>query len=102
MRSHDPCQLDPDQRLQAPARLFARAILRLTAMRPSIHGPRQEPRLQPSRIVRNISAAREAARKAESLENAVFDLKAVNPNRKVKVDTRTPKELLDLIETKGF
>jgi type I restriction enzyme R subunit len=32
---------------------------------------------------------------------AVYDLKAVNPNRKANVDTRTPDELLDLIEAKG-
>ena len=30
-----------------------------------------------------------------------FDLKAVNPNAKVDEDTRTPNELLDLIEAKG-
>ena len=30
-----------------------------------------------------------------------FDLKAVNPNRKADEDTRTPEELLDLIEAKG-
>ncbi len=29
-----------------------------------------------------IKASREAARKAESIENAVYDLKAVNPHRK--------------------
>ena len=46
-------------------------------------------------------AAREAAAKAEAIENAVYDLKAVNPNRKTVVDTRTPAELLDLIEAKG-
>lgn len=45
--------------------------------------------------------AREAAAKAEAIENAVYDLKAMNPNRKASVDTRTPDELLDLIEAKG-
>jgi type I restriction enzyme M protein len=30
-----------------------------------------------------------------------YDLKAVNPNRKSDADTRTPEELLDLIENKG-
>ena len=30
-----------------------------------------------------------------------YDLKAVNPNRKNKEDTRTPEELLAFIETKG-
>lgn len=45
--------------------------------------------------------SRELAAKAKEIEDAVYDLKAVNPNRKPVVDTRTPQELLDLIETKG-
>jgi type I restriction enzyme M protein len=48
-----------------------------------------------------LKEAREATSKAEAVENAVYDLKAVNPNRKANVDTRTPDELLDLIEAKG-
>lgn len=48
-----------------------------------------------------LKEAREATAKAEAIENAVYDLKAVNPNRKANVDTRTPDELLDLIESKG-
>ena len=39
--------------------------------------------------------------KAQTIENAVYDLKAVNPNAKSVEDTRTPEELLDLIEAKG-
>ena len=35
------------------------------------------------------------------LEERNYDLKAVNPNRKEEVDTRTPQELLDIIERKG-
>ncbi|TSA19401.1 restriction endonuclease subunit M, partial [bacterium] len=46
-------------------------------------------------------AAREAAAKAKEIEDAAFDLKAVNPNRKSVVDTRTPSQLLDIIERKG-
>lgn len=46
-------------------------------------------------------ASREAAAKVASIENAVYDLKAVNPSRKAVIDTRTPAELLDLIEAKG-
>jgi type I restriction enzyme M protein len=34
----------------------------------------------------------------EEIEKRGFDLKAVNPNRKVEVDTRTPEELISLIE----
>jgi type I restriction enzyme M protein len=45
--------------------------------------------------------AREAAAKAKEIEDAVYDLKAVNPHRKSVVDSRTPEELLDLIEAKG-
>ena len=30
-----------------------------------------------------------------------FDLKAVNPNAKSTEDTRTPEELLDIIEAQG-
>ncbi len=35
------------------------------------------------------------------IEAKGYDLKAVNPNAKSKDDTRTPEELLDLIEAKG-
>jgi type I restriction enzyme M protein len=37
----------------------------------------------------------------EQIEAKHFDLKAVNPNAKREQDTRTPEELLDLIEAKG-
>jgi len=37
----------------------------------------------------------------KEIEDRGFDLKAVNPNRKPVIDTRTPEELLDLIEAKG-
>ncbi len=45
--------------------------------------------------------SREAAAKAKDIEDAVYDLKAVNPNKKPMVDSRTPDELLDLIEIKN-
>lgn len=48
-----------------------------------------------------LKESREAAAKAKEIEDAVYDLKAVNPNKKPVVDTRTPEELLDLIEAKG-
>lgn len=35
------------------------------------------------------------------IEQRGYDLKAVNPNAKTEEDTRTPAELLDLIEAKG-
>jgi len=37
----------------------------------------------------------------ETIEGKNYDLKAVNPNAKNNEDTRTPEELLDLIEAKG-
>ena len=37
----------------------------------------------------------------QEIEEKNYDLKAVNPNRKEEVDTRTPDELLDIIEAKG-
>jgi type I restriction enzyme M protein len=45
--------------------------------------------------------ARDLINKAQAIEDAVYDLKAVNPNVKNVEDTRTPDELLDFIELKG-
>jgi type I restriction enzyme M protein len=45
--------------------------------------------------------ARQSLAKAEAIEAAAYDLKAVNPNRKSEEDTRTPAELLDFIAAKG-
>lgn len=39
--------------------------------------------------------------KAQAIENAAFDLKAVNPNAQADEDDRTPAEILDFIEAKG-
>jgi type I restriction enzyme M protein len=54
-----------------------------------------------ARVAALTKESREAANRAESIENAAYDLKAVNPHRKADVDTRTPAELLDVIEAKG-
>jgi type I restriction enzyme M protein len=45
--------------------------------------------------------ARDLAAKAKEIEDAVYDLKAVNPHKKADVDDRTPEELMDIIEAKG-
>jgi type I restriction enzyme M protein len=45
--------------------------------------------------------ARDLAAKAKEIEDAVYDLKAVNPNKKPDVDDRTPEDLIALIEAKG-
>jgi len=49
----------------------------------------------------HLRESRDAANKAQAIEDAVYDLKAVNPNKKADIDTRSPAELLDLIEVKG-
>lgn len=48
-----------------------------------------------------LKQAREATSTADDIENAVYDLKAVNPHRKSNADRRTPAELFDLVEAKG-
>jgi type I restriction enzyme M protein len=45
--------------------------------------------------------AREAQAKADAIGATVFDLKAVNPNAVVKLDTRTPGEVIESIETQS-
>lgn len=46
--------------------------------------------------------SRDFAAKAKEIEDAVYDLKAVNPHKRAVVDTRTPEELITLIEEKGL
>ena len=45
--------------------------------------------------------SRDLAGKAKEIDDAVYDLKAVNPHRRPVVDTRTPEELMNIIEGKG-
>lgn len=45
--------------------------------------------------------ARDQAAKAKEIEDGVYDLKAVNPNKKQTLDERSPEELIQIIETKG-
>jgi len=54
-------------------------------------------RLLPARGVSEYSWTVER----EEIEARGHDLKAVNPNAKRNEDTRTPEELLDIIEAKG-
>jgi type I restriction enzyme M protein len=54
-----------------------------------------------AKIAELTREARDLAGKAKEIEDAVYDLKAVNPNRKQVVDARTPEELIALIEAKG-
>jgi hypothetical protein len=45
--------------------------------------------------------ARELANRTQAILDAVYDLKAVNPNNQVEEDTRTPAELIAIIEQQG-
>lgn len=53
------------------------------------------------RIKEHERAIRDIQTKADAVESAAFDLKAVNPNAKSKEDTRTPTQLLDFIAEKN-
>jgi type I restriction enzyme M protein len=46
-------------------------------------------------------SARDAQAKADAIDAAVYDLKAVNPNIVAKVDTRTPEQIIHSIEAQG-
>ena len=46
-------------------------------------------------------AARDSQSKADAIGATVFDLKAVNPNVVVKLDTRTPQEVIQSIQTQA-
>jgi type I restriction enzyme M protein len=45
--------------------------------------------------------SRDLAATAKEIEDAVYDLKAVNPHKRLVADTRTPEELIGIIEAKG-
>jgi len=49
----------------------------------------------------SLREARETESKAQTIEDAVYDLKAVNPNKTDDSDKRTPTQLLSFIEEKG-
>ncbi len=46
-------------------------------------------------------AARDAQAKADAIDAAVYDLKAVNPRVRVERDTRTPDAIIESIEGHG-
>ena len=63
--------------------------------------PREQIEISQERWKSALRDAREADGKAVEIENAVYDLKAVNPNRVVEEDKRSPFEILQAIEEKG-
>lgn len=54
-----------------------------------------------ARIRKQEKAARDAQSKADDIDAACFDLKAVNPNAVVKTDDRTPAQIIENIEAQG-
>jgi type I restriction enzyme M protein len=54
-----------------------------------------------SKIAEREKAARDSQSKADAIDAAVFDLKAVNPNAIVKIDTLSPDEVIRSIEEQG-
>lgn len=54
-----------------------------------------------TQIKEQEKAARDSQSKADTIGASVFDLKAVNPNVVVKLDTRTPDEVIRSIETQA-
>ena len=54
-----------------------------------------------AQIKEQEKAARDSQSKADAIGATVFDLKAVNPNVVVKLDTRTPAEVIQSIEDQG-
>ena len=73
---------------------------RLRALKADDHEEEKIKALE-TRIREQDKIAREAQAKADSIEAAVFDLKGVNPNVVIQIDTRTPDEVVQSIENKG-
>jgi type I restriction enzyme M protein len=73
---------------------------RLKAMKVSNPNDKRIEALE-EKVEENEKAAREAQSKADAIDAAVFDLKAVNPNAIVKIDTRTPEEVMQSIADQG-
>lgn len=65
--------------------------------------PKDEAKIEEAdqRIKELTKESRELAARAQDIEYAVYDLKAVNPNKQAEEDKRTPAELLDIIEDRG-
>lgn len=89
--------LDEAAKLKADAVTFKdklKALKKLTADKEEI----EKFELQ---IKETEKAARDAQAKADEIDAAVFDLKAVNPNVVTKVDNRTPELIISNIEAQG-
>lgn len=92
---------DMQPHLDEASRLKAEAVAlkeKLKALKKSAAKPAELEALE-TRVQERERAAREEDAKADAIGAAVFDLKAVNPNTVVKLDTRTPAEVIQSIET---
>jgi type I restriction enzyme M protein len=90
--------------LKRQARGKRQGAERLKEQLPELEKNKRRPALfdQAQERIRELSReARELESQSQDIEDAVYDLKAVNPNAKSDEDQRTPEELLDLIEAKG-
>lgn len=72
------------------------------AEQPRTEQQRKQIELTETRLKAALRDARDAEAKATAIENAVYDLKAVNPNRRVEEDKRTPAEIISEIEARGL
>jgi len=72
----------------------------LAALRKKDPPPRDEIEKTKERWKNALREAREAETKARTIENAAYDLKAVNPHRIVIEDKRTPLEIIEAIRSK--
>lgn len=71
------------------------------AQQPRTEDQRKRIELTETRLKTALREARDAEAKATAIENAVYDLKAVNPHRVVQEDTRSPAEIISEIEARG-
>jgi type I restriction enzyme M protein len=83
---------------QQEANCWKEKLAELTKTKPV---PKKKVEEAEEQIATLTKEARELAARAQDIEDAVYDLKAVNPNKPAEEDTRTPAELLDIIEQKG-
>ncbi|MDI9571424.1 MAG: N-6 DNA methylase [Pseudomonadota bacterium] len=77
---------------------WSQRVVELKKAKPRDHRAIEEAEARVKELTRE---AREFVATAKEIEDAVYDLKAVNPHRKPEVDERTPEELIAIIETKG-
>ena len=91
----------PHEQAAAGFRVEMKSVDRLIAAEPAGQ-KRDQKKVAALREKRQAAEAKakKAEKEAEKIKNAVYDLRAVNPNKKAEVDARTPKQLLEIISGK--